>query len=86
MTPGETLSNATARSFVVIDTTSNNIQRSKIYSKQADIEIFKKHLDTGGIVCDSHDSQFVYRQMSIFCRVSVATVAHLPQIEIMLIP
>ena len=58
ITPCEPISNAVSRAFVILDATSDDIRRSKMPSKRAGLEILKEHLDTGGIVCDAHSSQF----------------------------
>ena len=50
----ESLSNAVARAFAILELSSDVIGRSSVPSRKAGITILEKHLDTNGIVCEGH--------------------------------
>ena len=50
--PSESLSNAVARAFAILDLSADIIRRSSVPSRKAGIVILEKILDTNGIVCE----------------------------------
>ena len=65
--PSESLSNAVARDFAILDLSSDAISRSSVPSRKAGIAILEKRLDTKGIVGEDHSEKLTCRLLTIVC-------------------